>query len=73
MAWWKNRGENDRAWRVPVEQIAVKGYNLDLKNPSAKDDLEHMPPEQLADDILKKEQRITEIMAEIKQTLARAG
>jgi type I restriction enzyme M protein len=73
VAWWKNREENDHAWRVPVEQIAAKGYNLDLKNPSAKDDLEHMPPEQLADDILKKEQRITEIMAEIKQTLARAG
>ena len=25
--------------------------NLDIKNPSAKDDFEHLPPEQLADDI----------------------
>ncbi len=44
--------------------------NLDRKNPNAATDFEHLPPEQLADDILKKEQRITEIMAEIKAQLA---
>lgn len=33
-------------------------------------DLEHLPPEQLTESILKKEQRIAEIMAEIKQVLA---
>jgi type I restriction enzyme M protein len=30
----------------------------------------HLPPEQLAEDILKKEQRIAQIMAEIKHILA---
>lgn len=45
-------------------------FNLNIKNPAAKDDFEHLPPEQLADDILRKEQRITELMAEIKQALA---
>jgi type I restriction enzyme M protein len=44
-------------------------FNLDMKNPSAKVDFEHLPPEQLADDILRKEQRIAELMAEIKQAL----
>ena len=79
-AWWKNREENDRAWKVSVNDVLkhdesgnLVSANLDIKNPSAKQDFEHLPPEQLADDILKKEQRITEIMAEIKQTLARAG
>jgi hypothetical protein len=32
--------------------------------------LAHLPPEQLADDILKKEQRIAAILAEIKAALA---
>jgi type I restriction enzyme M protein len=32
-------------------------------------DFEHLPPEQLVEDILKKEQRIAEIMLEIKQAL----
>lgn len=44
--------------------------NLDIKNPNAKQDFEHLPPEQLADDILKKEQRISELMGEIKAILA---
>lgn len=44
-------------------------FNLDSKNPAAKTDFEHLPPEQLADDILRKEQRIAELMAEIKQAL----
>ena len=44
----------------------IQGYlddncNLDIKNPNAKDDFEHLPPEPLADDILQKELRIAEI------------
>ncbi len=69
-AWWDDRAENERAWRVPAQRIVDNGYNLDLKNPNAADDLEHLPPEQLADSILQKERRIAAIMAEIKQALA---
>ncbi len=69
MAWWKERVENDRAWKVPAGDILSHGCNLDIKNPRGKVDFEHLPPEQLADDILKKEQRIADIMAEIKIVL----
>jgi type I restriction enzyme M protein len=69
IAWWEQRVETERAWRVPVEQLLANDCNLDLKNPNARQDFEHMPPEQLADDIMRKEQRILEIMAEIKQVL----
>jgi type I restriction enzyme M protein len=44
--------------------------NLDIKNPHGAEALEHLPPEQLADDILAKERRIIEIMEEIKAELA---
>jgi len=43
--------------------------NLDIKNPNNKQDFEHMPPEQLVEDIVRKEQRIIEIMGEIKESL----
>src|SRR5579884_617419 len=69
LAWWKNREENERAWKVLAEDIAARNYNLDLKNPKAAEDIEHLPPEQLADDILQKELRIAEIMGEIKALL----
>jgi len=74
--WWKNREANDRAWKVQASDVLkydeggnLVSVNLDIKNPSAKQDFEHLPPEQLADDILKKEQRIAELIAEIKQLL----
>ncbi|WP_181305536.1 class I SAM-dependent DNA methyltransferase [Rufibacter sp. XAAS-G3-1] len=34
-AWWHNRAENEHAWRVSVEDIAARNYNLDIKNPHA--------------------------------------
>lgn len=43
--------------------------NLDIKNPNAAEALEHLPPEQLVEDILTKEHRIIEIMGEIKKVL----
>lgn len=44
-------------------------YNLDQKNPNAQTDFEHLPPEQLVADIWQKEQRILEILSEIKDVL----
>lgn len=72
LEWWRDRRESDRAWRVPAEQVIDSGFNLDIKNPSHPTDLEHLPPEELAEDILKKETRIAEIMGEIQQLLAEA-
>ena len=69
IAWWNDRKENENAWKVPAEKIVNRGYNLDIKNPNGKQDLAHLPPEQLTEDILKKELKIVEIMSEIKKTL----
>jgi type I restriction enzyme M protein len=69
IAWWDKREENEHAWKVPVEQIIANECNLDIKNPNVKEDFEHLPPEQLVEEIMKKEQRIVEIMGEIKQAL----
>ena len=69
LAWWQSREENERAWRVPASELLASGFNLDLKNPNAATDFEHLPPEQLADDILKKERLIAEILIDIKKEL----
>lgn len=67
--WWGNREENDQAWKLPAKELLEGNCNLDRKNPRGKVDFEHLPPEQLADDILKKELRIAELMREIKAAL----
>ena len=55
-AWWgsaadgfASRVENERAWKVSIEQIKAAGYNLDQKNPHAVDVVSHDPEVLLAD------------------------
>ncbi len=44
-----------------------------MKATCAQENFEHLPPERLVADITAKEKRIVEIMAEIKQVLARGA
>lgn len=69
IAWWAKREENDQAWRVSAKELLDANCNLVRKNPRARVDFEHLPPDQLADDILQKELRIAELMREIKAAL----
>lgn len=67
--WWSDREEGERAWRVSSEELLANNCNLDRKNPRAKEDITHLPPEELVASILKKELRIAEIMKEIRVSL----
>lgn len=75
LKWWDRSGqaskrkENDRAWKVPAKELLANGCNLDRKNPNAREDTTHLPPEQLAKSILEKERRIMEIVAGIQKLL----
>ena len=32
-AWWNHRAESEISWKVPIETIKARGYDLDIKNP----------------------------------------
>lgn len=68
-AWWRKRVENDRAWKVPVGELLANNANLDRKNPKAAADIAHLPPEELVASILHHEQRIAEIVGNIRDLL----
>jgi type I restriction enzyme M protein len=77
IAWWRKREGGERAWKVRADDLFqydatgnLLSLNLDVKNPQAKEDIAHLPPEQLAESILKKEERIAEIMTTIKELVA---
>ncbi len=71
IAWWNRREENDRAWKVPAADLLASGCNLDRKNPRAKEDITHLPPEQLAAGILEKERKIAELVVHIQKLLGK--
>ncbi len=76
LAWWGKRDENGHAWRVKVGDVLkydvggnLVSVNLDRRNPSAKEDLEHIPPEVLAKAIIEKEEKILETISEVRRIL----
>jgi type I restriction enzyme M protein len=63
-AWWDEREENEFAWKVPVEEIKARGYNLDIKNPHEEDDDRGDP-----DELLAKYQQLLSQISETRSTL----
>ena len=54
IAWWGDekdgfsaRVENEHAWKVSIDEIKERGYNLDIKNPHVGDQVNHDPDELL--------------------------
>jgi type I restriction enzyme M protein len=70
-AWWDNRVENEYAWKVSVEQIKASNYNLDIKNPNAKD-AEHGDPEELLKEFLALQGQLAQTRNTLKTELMAA-
>jgi len=47
-AWWNDRVENELAWKVSLDDIKARNFNLDIKNPHSPDQVSHDPDELLA-------------------------
>lgn len=37
--WWNNRQESDIAWKVPIQTIIDRNYDLDIKNPTKQEEV----------------------------------
>lgn len=77
-AWWgseadgfASRVENERAWKVSIDQIKAAGYNLDQKNPHAVDAVSH-DPEQLLADYARLQGEAQALRDELKEILAKS-
>lgn len=68
-AWWTDRSENERAWRVPIAYIEEKGWNLDLRNPHGPNDLAHRPPGELLDELVQIEHEILAVLEDLQGQL----
>lgn len=63
-AWWNNREENQYAWKVSIEDIKNRNYNLDFKNPNKEE-------EELGDPkvLLEKYHKATAAVEELQNSL----
>lgn len=74
--WWggaerKNRQETEQAWKVTIDEIKARGYNLDFKNPHTVAD-DHGDPEELLKLLEESEQRTAQLRDQLKEILGEA-
>jgi type I restriction enzyme M protein len=72
-AWWADRVENARAWRVPISDLDSTDYNLDLRNPNRADDLAHRPPAELLAELVETETSILKLLQELQAEVSGSG
>ncbi|MDX9856129.1 MAG: SAM-dependent DNA methyltransferase, partial [Candidatus Moranbacteria bacterium] len=65
----KKRKESEHMWKVSIKEIEERNYNLDFKNPSKKENLEHKDPKEILEKIEKLEVKSGKLLKEIKRIL----
>src|SRR3989339_443124 len=58
-------GENANAWRVSIDEIKARNFNLDFKNPKSGEVAEELSSKELVERILEGEEGIKEILKSI--------
>jgi type I restriction enzyme M protein len=70
-AWWSDRTETDQAWKVSIDEIKKRGYNLDIKNPNIVE-VNELNPEEVLINYRAKQAEVKDILEQIKSELTEA-
>ena len=75
-AWWggparEGREDGERAWKVSIEEIKARNFNLDVKNPH-QEDADLGDPETLLAELTKTEASVESLRDELKAILSEA-
>ena len=74
--WWggrdrKNRDETNVTWRVSLEDVKARGYNLDIRNPHSVEDVVG-DPEELLTELDEAEEQLAAIREKLTALLEEA-
>jgi type I restriction enzyme M protein len=69
--WWDTREENEVAWKVGIDEVKARSYNLDFKNPHTVDE-DHGDPEELLAQLEESERETEQVRERLKAMLAEA-
>ncbi|MBE3641227.1 SAM-dependent DNA methyltransferase [Bacillus anthracis] len=67
--WWENRKINDFAWKVSVEEIKERNYDLDLKNPSKVDENKELTSVEAFELLDQSTKSVASLLLKIKEAL----
>lgn len=69
--WWDKREENEHAWKVSIDEIIGRNYNLDIKNPRTPIDVLESP-EELLKVFRDKQKEAQKVIEEIRKIVIEA-
>ena len=74
--WWTDRAEGSHAWKVSGPELIrrdederVLAVNLDLKNPAAKEVVDHRAPGEIIESVIIREREVLTVLDEIRTML----
>jgi type I restriction enzyme M protein len=69
--WWDKREENEVAWKVSIDEIKARSYNLDFKNPHTVD-IDHGNPTELLAKLEESERETSKLRDKLRAILEEA-
>lgn len=66
-SWWNNRVESEYAYKVSIEDIKARNYNLDIKNPHKKEEEELLDTSEIINTIEENFKQATTILESIRK------
>jgi len=67
--WWKKRVENQYAWKVSLDEIKKRNYNLDIKNPHATEEKQFYTSNELIELLDKSFSSSHDLLTQLKMEL----
>ncbi len=67
--WWNKRKESELAWKVPIENIVNRGWDLDIKNPHKATEEDTLTTAELIDMLHASFKKSDEILNKLKREL----
>ena len=71
IGWWEKREENEVAWKISIDEIKARNYNLDFKNPHTVEK-DHGDPAELLAKLEDSEKETAKLRDRLKAILAEA-
>ena len=67
--WWKDKKENEFAWKVSIKDIVKNNYNLDIKNPHIVESVKLKTPQEIIEKFYTNQQNITILLSKLQEEL----
>lgn len=68
--WWKKRTDSELSWKVSIDMIIKRGYDLDIKNPTKLEETHEYSSTELMQMLEKSFQKSNSLLKQLKEAIA---